>query len=202
LTLISAPAGYGKTTLASCWLESGDSPAGWVSLDKNDNDLRMFLLYFIAAVETLFAGACRNTLPLLNIPDLPPLETLAASLLNELDRIEESYFIVLDDYYLIKETAVHNLLAAILEHPPLSLHLVLVGRRDPPLPISRLRAQGLVTEIRTQDLRFNEMEIETFLTQFLGAQVDSATALALEKKTEGWDRIASGSPLHAPPGHP
>jgi LuxR family maltose regulon positive regulatory protein len=186
LTLISAPAGYGKTTLASCWLESCASPTGWVSLDKNDNDLRMFLLYFIAATETLFSGACLNTQALLAVPDLPPTAALASSLLNELDRIEQPYIMVLDDYHLIKESVVHNLLAEILKHPPRSLHLVIVGRRDPPLPISRLRAQGLVTEIRTQALRFNEMEIATFLARLLGAQVDSVTAAALEKKTEGW----------------
>jgi LuxR family transcriptional regulator, maltose regulon positive regulatory protein len=186
LTLISTPAGYGKTTLVSCWLESCDSPAGWVSLDKNDNDLRLFMHYFIAAIRGLFAGACRHTLNLLNVPDQPPMETLASSLLNELDRIEQPYIIVLDDYHLITETSVHHLLAEILKHPPRSLHLVIVARRDPPLPISRLRAQGLVTEIRTQDLRFNAFETATFLTQSLGTQVDSATAAALEKKTEGW----------------
>lgn len=114
LTLISAPAGYGKTTLASCWLESCASPTGWVSLDKNDNDLRMFLLYFIAATETLFSGACRNTQALLAVPDLPPTAALASSLLNELDRIEQPYIMVLDDYHLIKESVVHNLLAEIL----------------------------------------------------------------------------------------
>ena len=186
LTLISTPAGYGKTTLVSCWLETCDSPAGWVSLDKNDNDLRMFMLYFIEAIKGLFAGACRNTLNLLNVPDLPPLESLAHSLLNEMDRIEQPYLIVLDDYHLIKETLVHHLLAEILEHPPPSSHLVIVGRRDPPLPIARLRAQGLVTEIRTQDLRFNESETASFLAQFLGAEVDSVTAAAIEKRTEGW----------------
>lgn len=186
LTLISTPAGYGKTTLVSCWLESGDSPAGWVSLDKNDNNLRIFMLYFIAAIKGLFTGACGNTLNLLNVPDLPPLEALASSLLNELDRIELPYIIVLDDYHLIRETLVHDLLAEILKHPPRSLHLVIVGRRDPPLPISRLRARGLVTEIRTQDLRFNEMETATFLAESLGAQVDLVTAAALGKKTEGW----------------
>ena len=186
LTLISTPAGYGKTTLVSCWLESCATPAGWVSLDKNDNDLRMFMLYFITAIKGLFAGACRNTLNLLSVPDLPPLESLSPSLLNELDLIKQPYIIVLDDYHLIRETLVHQLLAEILKHPPRSLHLVIVGRRDPPLPISRLRAQGLVTEIRIQDLRFNETEIAAFLARLLGAQVDSDIAAALEKKTEGW----------------
>ena len=186
LTLISASAGYGKTTLASCWLEACDIPGGWVSLDKNDNDLRMFTAYFIAAVARLFPGACRNTQALLNVPDLPPIEAFAASLIKELDRVEQPFILVLDDYYLIKETVVHTLLAEILRHPPKSLHLVIVGRWDPPLPISKLRAQGLVTEVRTQDLRLTVAETATFLERLLGIQIDTATAAALEKKTEGW----------------
>ena len=186
LTLISASAGYGKTTLASCWLEACDIPGGWVSLDKNDNDLRMFTAYFIAAVARLFPGACRNTQALLNVPDLPPIEAFAASLIKELDRVEQPFIMVLDDYYLIKETVVHTLLAEILRHPPKSLHLVIVGRWDPPLPISKLRAQGLVTEVRTQDLRLTVAETATFLERLLGIQIDTATAAALEKKTEGW----------------
>ena len=186
LTLISASAGYGKTTLVSCWLEACDIPGGWVSLHKNDNDLRMFTAYFIAAVERLFPGACRNTQALLNAPDLPPIQALASSLLNELGRIERPYIMVLDDYYLIEEEVVHNLVVEILRYPSQSLHLVIVGRWDPPLPISTLRAQGLVTEIRAQDLRFNEEETATFLERLLGIKVDNATAAALEKRTEGW----------------
>ncbi|MBT8405875.1 MAG: hypothetical protein KJP05_00335, partial [Deltaproteobacteria bacterium] len=170
----------------SSWLEAYDTPSAWVSLDENDNDLRLFTAYFIAAVETLFPGACRNTQALLNASDLPPMSTLSKSLLNELDRIEQSFILVLDDYSLIKETMVHDLLGAILKHPPQSLHLAIVGRRDPPLPITALRAQSLMTEIRTPDLRFNEMETATFLTQELGIQVDRSTVAVLEEKTEGW----------------
>jgi LuxR family maltose regulon positive regulatory protein len=185
-TLVSAPAGYGKSFLISYWLESCDIPSAWLSLDENDNDLRTFTAYFITAVETIFPGACRNTQALLNAPDLPPMAALATSLLNELDRIEQAFIMVFDDYHLIKETAVHNLLANILNHPPQSLHLVIVGRSDPPLPISTLRAQGQMTEIRTQDLRFTVAETATFFKLALGTQVDSATAIALEEKTEGW----------------
>ena len=98
LTLVSAPAGYGKSALISSWLDSCDIPSAWVSLDKNDNDLRMFTAYFVAAVETLFSRVCRNTQALLNTPNLPPIAALSSSLLNELDRIEQPFILVLDDY--------------------------------------------------------------------------------------------------------
>ncbi|MBL0714627.1 MAG: hypothetical protein JJV98_13100, partial [Desulfosarcina sp.] len=111
---------------------------------------------------------------------------LSTNLLNELDRIRPSFILVLDDYHRIQETAVHNLIAAILKYPPPALHLVIVGRRDPFLPISSLRAQRLMTEIRTQDLRFTAAETETFINKLLGIQIDPSTALALEQKTEGW----------------
>jgi len=186
LTLVSAPAGYGKSVLISSWLESCDISSAWLSLDKNDSNLRLFISYFIAAVETLFPGTCRNTQNMLNVPDLPPMPALTSSLLNELGRIERAFILVLDDYSLIKETAVHNLLSDMLKYPPQSLHLVIIGRKDPPLPISTLRARSIVTEIRARDLCFTLAETATFLNQLLGIQVDSATAAALEKKTEGW----------------
>ena len=186
LTLVSAPAGYGKSVLISCWLESCDIPSAWLSLDKNDSNLRIFISYFIAAVETLFPGACRNTQGILNAPDLPPIPALSSSLQNELHRIEQTFILVLDDYYLIKETAVHNLLSGMLKYPPQSLHLVIIGRKDPPLPISMLRAQSVVMEIRPQDLCFTIEETAALLNQLLGNQIDPATAIALQKKTEGW----------------
>jgi LuxR family maltose regulon positive regulatory protein len=186
LTLVSAPAGYGKSVLISCWLDSCDIPSAWVSLDKNDNDLRTFTAYFVAAVETLFPIVCRKTQVLLNTPNLPPIAALSSSLLNELDRIEQSFILVLDDYYRIKETAIHKLITEILNHPPKSFHLVIAGRYDPPLPIATLRAQSRVTEIRTQDMCFNVAETQTLLNQLLGIQVDPSTAATVEEKTEGW----------------
>ena len=186
LTLVSAPAGYGKSVLASCWLEHCSISSSWLSLDENDNDLHVFAAYFVAAVEKLFHEACRNTRALLNAPNLPSVSALANSLLNELDRIEQPFIIALDDYHRIKETAVHNLLSAMLEHPLLSMHLVIIGRVDPPIPISRLRARSQVTELRTQDLRFTIAETKNFLEQLLEIQIDQATAAAVEEKTEGW----------------
>ncbi|MDX2501536.1 MAG: LuxR C-terminal-related transcriptional regulator [Deltaproteobacteria bacterium] len=186
LTLVSAPAGYGKSVLIRSWLESCDIPSAWISLDENDNDLRTFTAYFVAAVKTLFPGACRNTQALLSAPDLPPIAVLVANLLNELDLIEQSFIMVLDDFHLIEDESVLDMIAQLLHHPPQTMHLVLIGRQDPAVPISKLRAQSFVTEIRTQELCFNKLETETFLRLVLGTQVDSATAASLGEKTEGW----------------
>ncbi len=186
LTLVSAPAGYGKSTLVSDWLDSCDSPSAWLSLDEQDNDLGKFLSYLLAAVETIFPHAVSKTMTLVNALTLPPLSTLTGTLVNELDRIEQPFILVLDDYHLIKETAVNNLIAETLKHPPQSFHLVIVGRRDPGLPISTLRAQSKLAEIRTPDLRFSVAETETFLNQVMGIQIDPSTVVAVEEKTEGW----------------
>jgi LuxR family maltose regulon positive regulatory protein len=186
LTLVSAPAGYGKTFLIGCWLEACDIRSAWVSLDENDDDLQIFMSYFIAAIKSLFPEACRNTQTLLNTPNLPPITVLSTSLLNELNRIEQPFILVLDDYYRIKETTLHKLITDILKHPPKSFHLVISGRYDPPFPIVTLRAQSRVTEIRTQDLSFNVAETQTLLNQLLGDQVSLSTAASVEEKTEGW----------------
>ncbi len=152
LTLVSAPAGYGKSSLISCWLESCDMPGAWVSLVENDNDLRTFTAYFIAAVETIFSGACRNTQALLDATVLPPMAAIATSLLNELELIEQPFILVLDDYHHIQDESVRELLSELLHHPPQAMHLVLIGRRDPALPISGLRAQVLGSDLRHQAL--------------------------------------------------
>jgi LuxR family maltose regulon positive regulatory protein len=186
LTLVSAPAGYGKSMLVSCWLETCDIPVGWISLDENDNDLRVFTTYFIAAVKRLFPRTCRKTHTMINGPNLPPAADLAFTLLNELDRITQPCIMVLDDYHLIKETVVHDLLTELLKHPLQSFHLVIIGRQDPLLPISRLRAKSLVTEVRTNDLRFNERETAELLRLVTGNQIGSHIVATLREKTEGW----------------
>ncbi len=186
LTLVSAPAGYGKSALISSWLEKYENPVAWLSLSESDSDLRTFISYFVAAVHKHFPEACQKTQALLKNLDLPSFETLGTSLLNDLDRIKQPFILVLDDYYLIREIAVHKLIAQILKHPPQFFHLVIVGRRDPPLPISSLRAQSQLIEIRAEDLCFSAAETETLLNRLLGIQVDAPTAAALAKKTEGW----------------
>ena len=184
--LVSAPAGYGKSTLLACWLETSKMPGAWVSLDKNDNDLHLFVAYFLDAVQTLFPGAVKNTETLLNAPNLPPLKVLAHSLINELHQIDHTFILVLDDYHLINDKTVHGLIAELLQHPPASLHLVLSSRVDPPLALVRFRAQSQMGEIRVRDLRFSPEETGAFLERLIGAPVESIATALLEEKTEGW----------------
>ena len=185
LTLVVAPAGYGKTTLVSSWLANCDCPSAWLSLDEDNNDLALFLSYFSAAIRTMFPDSLQETLVLLQAASLPPLEVLARSLINELDQIEPSFILVLDDYHVIQSMDVHHVLSELLRYPPRPLHLVLVSRSDPPLPVSQLRARGRATEIRSQALRFTEAETDTFL-QSVGMHVDEQTVRALVERVEGW----------------
>jgi LuxR family maltose regulon positive regulatory protein len=184
--LVSAPAGYGKSTLLACWLEASDMPSAWVSLDQNDNNLHLFLAYFLDAVRTLFPGAGQNTEALLNAPNLPPLTVLAHSLINDLDQIEHSFILVLDDYHTISDQTVHGLIAELLQHPPAPLHLVLSSRFDPPFALARFRARSQMGEIRVGDLRFSPEETGAFLEQLIGEPVDGIATASLEEKTEGW----------------
>ena len=185
-TLVSAPTGYGKSVLISSWLEASDCPSAWVSLDKNDNNLRLFIAYFLAAVNQMFPEAVNNTRSLLSAADLPPALILANTLSNELERIEQPFILVLDDYYLIQETSIHDLLTEILNHPPQSMHLVVVTRHDPSLPIFRYRAGGQMNEIGTRDLCFSISETKSFLQNFPAISVDDTMVAALNEKTEGW----------------
>ena len=186
LTLVSAPAGYGKSTLVSSWVEACDCPSAWITLDKDDNDLHLFLNYLIHALQTVFPELDLETQDLLSAPSLPPVSVLARYLLNDLDDLDETFILVLDDYHLIHETAVHDLLAELLSHPPPAMHLALLTRRDPPLPISTLRARAQLTEIGVSQLRFTPEETAEFLERVIKEPVDKTAAAILEQKTEGW----------------
>ncbi len=186
MTLVSAPAGYGKTTLVSCWLERSACPSAFLALDEHDNDLRQFLSYFLGAVQTISPAIGLETPSILNAPDLPPVPVIGRSLANDLHRIEEQFILVLDDFHCIHDKSVHVLLREILRHPPRSMHLVMVTRKDPFLPISTLRALNRVTEVRTRDLRFTDPEVHVFLKSNLGDQIENATSKLVAEKTEGW----------------
>ena len=186
LTLISAPAGYGKSTLASLWMAECDCPSGWVSLGKSDSDLRIFLSYVLAAIYTMFSEIEFRTKALLQASQLPSALVLADYLLNDLHQIAEPFILVLDDYHHIEESLVHDLVAALLAHPAEAMHLVLVTRHDPSPPIATLRGRGQVTEIRGGDLRFTPAEAAAFLSKMLKVPVDDDTAALLDKKVEGW----------------
>jgi len=186
LTLVSAPAGYGKSTLAKCWLDAMDLPHAWVSLDEHDDDLVVFLNYFLAAVQSIFPDVGDGTLALLKVSPLPPLSSISRCLINELAQIDQHFVLVLDDYHQIHETSINELINMLLHHPPHTMHLVICTRLDPLLSLVKLRAQGQITEIRAQDLRFTQEETITLLRKMLGRTVDETTIILLEKQTEGW----------------
>jgi LuxR family maltose regulon positive regulatory protein len=184
-TLVSAPAGYGKTTLLSTWLERWDGPGAWLTLDEEDQDPATFLRGLLGALHTMFPDAGAATLARLNAGTPPPVLDLARGLADELKRIAEPFILVLDDYHTVRGLAVHDLLTELLRQPPRSLHLALATRYDSPLPLSHFRARGQISEIRLEDLRFTEAETAALLRQVLGAPVDAATLSLLREKTAG-----------------
>ena len=187
LTLISAPAGYGKSTLASRWVASCECPSGWVSLDESDSDMHMFLSYVLTAIRSLFPKAELRTETFLEATSLPPASELARHLLNDLHQIPVPFILVLDDYHHIRRGApVNDLLDEFLAHPPRGMHLVLLTRQDPALTIATMRGRGLLNEIRASDLRFTPDESAEFLSRMLNVIVDPTTTALLEAKTEGW----------------
>jgi LuxR family maltose regulon positive regulatory protein len=187
MTLFAAPAGYGKSILTSQWLEVSKFPGGWVSLDENDNEPRVLLTYLLAAIKRIFPETPLQTISLLQAANLPPAKELAHNLLNDLDGVAEPFILVLDDYHRISSKApVHDLLAELLRHPTPRLHLVLLTRRDPPLPMGSVRARGLLNELTTEDLRFTHEETKTFLERLLKVSIDEDTVAILDAKIEGW----------------
>ena len=195
LFLVCAPAGFGKTTLVSNWLKhmaadqsaAGTAiPAAWLSLDENDSDLTIFLQYLTAALRTIFNGACEEILALIQARQPPPQSVLYATLSNELEKLPGEAILVLDDYHTIQGTEVHNLLAELARHWPRPLHLVLISRTSPPLPLASLRAKGMISEIRTRDLRFTPDETATYLSQSQLPQQSQNALPLLEERFEGW----------------
>ena len=195
LTLVCAPAGFGKTTLVCTWLErmaadqpaaDATKPAAWLSLDADDSDLNLFIRYSIAALRTIFKEACEETLALLQARQQPPDAVLYATLSNELAELPGEVILVLDDYHTVRGTEVHNLIIELLRHWPRSLHLVLISRIDPPIPLTGLRAKGMLHEIRTQNLRFTPEETAAFLSQAQLALRSQKDLHLLEERFEGW----------------
>jgi LuxR family maltose regulon positive regulatory protein len=186
LTLVSAPAGFGKTTLLATCLEACDRPAAWLQLDEQDSDLVVFLSYLLAAIQTLFADVGEQTQALLQAPSLPPLPILAATLLNELDRVDEAFLLVLDDYHNIQNDAVHELLEGFIPRFPPHMHLAIATRTDPPFHLANLRAGQQMLEIRARDLRFTPQEAHLFLATMVGRDLSQEITDLLEQKTEGW----------------
>jgi len=185
-TLISAPAGFGKTTLLVQWLDQAPYQAAWLSLDGGDNDLVVFLSYFIAAIQNLFPEACSTTHSLLAAPQTPPLDYLTTDLINDIHKLPDAFLLVLDDYHIIDHQDVHQLVTALMQHGPPQLHLVIATRQDPPISVARLRASQKITEIRGEDVRFTTEEVQSYLQLCPGVQASPETVRVLSERTEGW----------------
>ena len=189
LTLVSAPAGFGKTTLLSEWLEDGSGDerrVAWVSLDVGDNDPARFLTYLVTALRTVEEGIGEGLLASLRSPELPPVEATVGTLINELARIEQEITLVLDDYHEIDSLPVHEAIAFLIEHLPENVHLVVSSRTAPLLPLPKLRARGQMAELGAADLRFTTEEATAFLNDSMGLTLSAGDVAALEEVTEGW----------------
>ncbi|MFN0146382.1 MAG: helix-turn-helix transcriptional regulator, partial [Dehalococcoidia bacterium] len=189
LTLISAPAGFGKTTLLAEWLATappGGRSAAWLSLDAGDNDPSTFWTYAITALQTVQPTVGRSAMALLQSPQPPPGEALLSVLLNEVAALSGAVVLVLDDYHLIEAGSIHDGMAFLLDHLPPNMHLVIASRADPVAPIARLRGRGELTEIRAADLRFSPDEAAAFLNGAMGLDLSAQHVADLESRTEGW----------------
>ena len=210
LTLVSAPAGFGKTTLVSSWIGSLQSSpddsradaakrhqivnrqslivnrAAWLSLDEGDNDPTRFLAYFVAALQTVAAEMGEGVLAMVQSPQPAPPEAVLTALLNQIVMVAEDFVLVLDDYHVIEASPIDEALSFLIEHLPPQMHLVIVTREDPQLPLARLRARGQLCELRATDLRFTMAEAAGFLNRAMGLSLSTEEVAALEARTEGW----------------
>ncbi len=186
MTLISAPAGFGKTTLVSEWIAIAGRPAAWLSLDEEDSDPVRFLTYLLIALRSLDENFGAGPLQMLQSPQLPPSETIITALLNELSAKPREWVLVLDDYHVIDSQGVDQAMTLLLDYLPPGIHLLMTTREDPKLPLARLRARNQLTEFRASDLRFTANEAAGFLNEVMGLQLKPEDISALENRTEGW----------------
>ncbi|HEY0510735.1 MAG TPA: LuxR C-terminal-related transcriptional regulator [Thermoanaerobaculia bacterium] len=195
LTLVSAPAGFGKSTLLSEWIHAGGRPVAWVSLDEGDNDPVRFLRYAVTALQKLHPGLGEESLAAVRLAQglaadstdaARTLEPALTGLLNEVHALDQDLVLVLDDYHVLESPAVHPIAQFLLDRLPPRMHLVIATRVDPPLHLSRLRARGQLCELRARDLRFTSQEAADFLNQAMGLSLSTRDVEALEERTEGW----------------
>ncbi|MBV9787602.1 MAG: helix-turn-helix transcriptional regulator, partial [Chloroflexi bacterium] len=186
LTLISAPAGFGKTTLVSAWIAGSQRRVAWLSLDESDNDPSQFLTYLVAALQSIDPGLGAGMRNILQSPQPLPTERLLTALINAVAASPAEFILVLDDYHRIEAQPIHDALTFLLDHLPPHMHLAIATRSDPPLPLARLRARRKLTELRAADLRFTPAEAATFLNHVMGLDLSAGDVAALERRTEGW----------------
>jgi len=186
LTLVSAPAGFGKTTLVSDWIVDCDRKMSWLSLDEGDSDPARFLTYLVAALRKVAPNIGEGVLAMLQSPQPPPAEPILTRLLNEITTVPDDFILVLDDYHAIDARPVDSALTFLVEHLPPQMRLVIATREDPQLPLARLRARDQLTELRVTDLRFTPSEAAAFLNQAMGLDLSAEDIEALDTRTEGW----------------
>ena len=203
LTLVSAPVGFGKTTLLAEWVAATpatERPAAWVSLDQGDNDPALFWAYFIAALQTVHPGVGDDALSLLHSSQPAPIESVLSTLINEINAIEDdpstgsgrSFVLVLDDYHVVDAKSIHSAIAFLVDHLPWQMHLVIASRSDPPLPLARLRGRGELTELRASDLRFTPDDAAAFLNGVMELDLSAADVAALETCEWRRDNVPAG----------
>jgi LuxR family transcriptional regulator, maltose regulon positive regulatory protein len=186
LILISAPAGFGKTTIVSDWINQNKIPSVWFSLDKGDNDPAEFLNYIISGIQNIHKGFGQSALRLLNSPNKPSVESIACLLINDILNINQNFLLVLDDFHLISGNDVLNLVSYLLEHIPGNIHIAMLTRSDPALSVSRLRSQNQLAEVRSSDLSFSANDISVLFNKKLKLGLSVDDVYSLETKTEGW----------------
>jgi len=186
LALISAPAGFGKTTLVSEWAALSGHPVAWISLDEGDADPTIFLSYLVLAIQSIEPGIGNEIIAALQSTQPPPIESILTSLANAIAGFSKPFILVLDDYHAVDSKPVDEALAFLLQHLPTSMHLLVTTREDPGLPLARLRAQGQLVELRAADLRFTSAEAAEFLNHIMALALSEADLALLEARSEGW----------------
>jgi LuxR family transcriptional regulator, maltose regulon positive regulatory protein len=188
LTLVSGPAGFGKTTVLAAWADAAAAagrPVAWVSLEETEQQAGAFWTYVATAIDAAAPGVGAGLSPLLQSPH-PPMEQVLAMLVNELEALAGGVDVVLDDYHLADGPAIAGDVAFLVEHLPADVHLVISTRADPALPLARLRARGDLVEVRAADLRFTLAEVAAYLNDVVGLDLADSDIATLEGRTEGW----------------
>jgi len=186
LTLVSAPAGFGKTSLVAAWRKECETPLAWISLDEEDNEPRRFLDYLIGALQMVDEDLGDDSAELLRRSTTPPLKVVLTSLLNEINAYDKEFVVAFDDYHVITEHDIHEALSFLIERLAPHAHALIATRSDPPFPLGRLRARGELKELRASDLRFGTSEATAFLNDVMNLELTSSDVAALEERTEGW----------------
>src|SRR4029079_10593155 len=186
LTLVSAPAGFGKTSLVAAWRKDCETPLAWVSLDEEDNEPLRFLDYLIGALQTVDADLGGESAELLSHTSTPPVKIVLTSLLNEINAYDKEFVMAFDDYHVIHEHGIHDALSYLIERLAPHAHALIATRSDPPFPLGRMRARGDLKELRASDLRFDRTEAASFLNEVMNLELTPGDVAALEERTEGW----------------